>query len=68
MRKKRRGRPARPVGVYCCTSCGTDKPTIRNGIHVHCPCGAAPNRQLERLWDLPDWPRVIRVAPDPGTS
>ena len=57
----RRGRPQPPVEVYCCTGCAYDKPTIRDGVHVNCAkCGAAPNDQLARLWNLPDWPRVTR--------
>lgn len=55
----KRGRPRADVGMYICTGCASDKPTIRNGVHVECACGAAPNSQLARLWDLPDWPRVI---------
>lgn len=62
MPTKRRGRPAPPISVYCCTGCSSDKPRISNGVHVHCRCGAAPNPQLARLWDLPDWPRVIRAV------
>jgi hypothetical protein len=62
MSKRKRGRPAPEIGIYCCTGCASDKPTIRHGVHVACAyCGAAPNDQLARLWDLPEWPRVIRV-------
>lgn len=62
---KRRGRKQPDVGVYACTGCEYDKPTIREGVHVNCAkCGAAPNRQLERLWDLPDWPNVVTVVPN----
>jgi predicted nucleic acid-binding Zn ribbon protein len=57
--KKTRGRQPPPIGVYACTGCVTDKPTIRNEVHVNCSkCGAPPNRQLERLWQLPNWPSV----------
>lgn len=57
-----RGRKPPPIGVYACTGCVYDKPTIRDGVHVNCSqpnCGAAPNRHLERLWNLPNWPRVF---------
>jgi hypothetical protein len=62
---KHRGRQPPEIAVYCCTGCARDKPTIRNGIHVACSCGAAPNDQLARLWNLPDWPRVIVSVPNP---
>lgn len=61
--RRRRGRQPPDIGIYCCTGCVRDKPTIRDGIHVECAyCGSAPNDQLARLWSLPDWPRVISVA------
>jgi hypothetical protein len=57
--RKRRGRQRPDVGIYCCTGCAHDKPTIRNGVQVNCSrCGSEPNDQLARLWNLPDWPVV----------
>ncbi len=60
-----RGRKPPPIGIYCCTGCATDKPTIRDGVHVNCSrdgCGAAPNPQLARLWNLQAWPVVFKVS------
>lgn len=65
--RKKRGRQPPAIGVYCCAGCATDKPTIRDGVHVACKCGAAPNDQLARLWNLPEWPRVITSVADPHT-
>lgn len=63
--KRKRGRPQPNVGFYCCTGCASDKPTIRNGVHVACSkCAAPPNKQLARLWNLPEWPKVVTVVPD----
>lgn len=65
MSKRKRGRPQPEVGIYCCTGCGSDKPTIRSGVHVACAkCSAAPNSQLARLWNLPEWPKVVTVVPN----
>lgn len=56
---RRRGRQQPDVGIYVCTGCHNLKPTLRNGVHVNCrECGAAPNDQLARLWNLINWPRV----------
>lgn len=57
--KKSRGRQPPHYGVYACTGCSSDKPTIRDGAHVKCgKCGAAPNPNLAKLYHMPDWPRV----------
>ena len=62
---KKRGRQPPEIGGYCCTGCAHDKPTVRDGVHVACSkCGAPPNDQLARLWNLPEWPRVITSVPD----
>jgi len=62
MQKRKRGRQPPPYDVYVCPGCLADKPTIRNGVHVRCKCGAEPSYRLAELHDLPDWPRVIRGA------
>lgn len=62
---KRRGRPEPDYSIYSCAGCGTDKPTIRDGVHVPCKCGAAPNPSLAKLHDLPDWPRVVSGVSNP---
>lgn len=60
MQKRKRGRQPPDYGMYICTGCITDKPTIRHGTHVACKCGSPPNPSLAKLMELPDWPRVIR--------
>jgi hypothetical protein len=60
---RKRGRQPPPIGIYCCTGCACDKPTIRDGVHVNCTyCNAEPNHHLARLWNLPDWPLVVTAV------
>ena len=53
-----KGRPKPPVLGYICGHCATNKPRIRDNMHVNCSCGAAPNPQLAELLQLKHWPSL----------
>lgn len=59
MQKRKRGRQPPPYDFFLCPGCADERPTIRNGVHVACKCGAPPSYRLAEVWKLPDWPRVI---------